>query len=100
MWASRLLTQSSRAFTTGTEDSYAGWMDVPVWFLATVEDRGLPVDNQRMFVEGAREAGADVTLREIGSGHSPMLSRVDETVSILLEASEAFTWACMQSTQG
>ena len=60
----------------GGEHAYAGWIDVPVWYLSTMEDRALPVQAQRMFVQCAKDAGADVTVREVESSHSPMLSRV------------------------
>lgn len=80
-----------KAFTTGGELAYNGWADVPVWFLATQLDRPLPVEAQRMFVEDARKAGADVTLREIETSHSPMLSRPEETAGVIVEAVAAFT---------
>lgn len=81
--------QSSRAFTEGRDIVYAGWKDVPVWHVITVEDKALPVEMQRMLVGMA--AGADVTMREISSSHSLMLSRPEEVVSFVLEATSAFT---------
>ncbi|KAF1985790.1 alpha/beta-hydrolase [Aulographum hederae CBS 113979] len=90
-WVSNLTPQSSKAFTTGADVAYAGWMDVPVWFLETVEDRGLPVQAQQMMVGMAKEAGADVTVREIASSHSPMLSRPKETATFITDAVAAFT---------
>jgi len=74
----------------GGEWAYAGWMDLPVWFLATVEDKALPVEAQRTMVKFARDAGGDVMLRECMSGHSPMLSRPKEVVDFVLEAVAAF----------
>lgn len=70
----------------GGEDSYAGWMDVPVWFLAATDDKALPFELQKMFITGARKAGADVTVKEIVSSHSPMLSKPQETADLILEA--------------
>jgi pimeloyl-ACP methyl ester carboxylesterase len=75
----------------GGEHSYSDWMDVPVWYLATTEDKALPVQAQRMFVQSAKDAGADVTLREVASSHSPMLSKPKETVDFILEAVAYFT---------
>ena len=69
----------------GGEYAYSYRKDVPVSFLATAEDRAFPVQVQRMFVQGAKDAGADVTLREIEGSHSPMLSRPEETVDFILE---------------
>lgn len=90
-WVGRLQKQSLKALTEGAEDAYAGWKDVPVWYLATVEDHALPIEAQRFFVQGAKDAGADVTLREIETSHSPMLSKPEETVAVIMEAIAAFT---------
>jgi predicted peptidase len=75
----------------GGEHSYAGWMDVPVWVLATTEDKALPVQVQRMYVQAAKDAGADITMREVESSYSPMLSRPKETVDFILEAVASLT---------
>lgn len=89
-WVSKLTTQSTKSLFGGGEYSYAGWKDVPVWYLATVEDHGLPFEVQKMFVQMARDAGADATLREIGTSHSPMLSKPEETVAFIVDAVNAF----------
>lgn len=89
-WVSKLTKQSSKAFTVGGEETYTGWKDVPVWFLITTEDKSFPVEAQKMMVEIARDGGADITVREIASSHSPMLSKPKETVDIILEAIAAF----------
>lgn len=89
-WVSKLKKQSLKSMFEGGEDSYAGWMDVPVWFLATSEDKAFPFEAQKMFVQSSKEAGADITLREIDSSHSPMLSRPEETVEFMLEALASF----------
>jgi pimeloyl-ACP methyl ester carboxylesterase len=90
-WVSQLTTQSLKSLFEGREVSYAGWMDVPVWFIGTVEDRGLPVLAQRMAVGMAREMGATVEHRELQTSHSPFLSQPEETLGLVLEAVEAFT---------
>ncbi|KAL4731536.1 hypothetical protein ACLX1H_000507 [Fusarium chlamydosporum] len=73
-WAGKLTDQALTSMTDGYEVSYEGWKDVPVWYIMTVEDKALPVEVQRMFAESAKEAGADLTSREIASSHSPMLN--------------------------
>ncbi|CAN8101370.1 unnamed protein product [Discula destructiva] len=88
-WTRKLLPQSLKSLFEGGEQAYMGWQDVPVWYLITLEDRGLPVEVQRWMANDAREQGADVTTREIGSGHCPMLSRCEETVEFLIEAATA-----------
>lgn len=85
-WSSRLTTQSLKALFEGAEYTYAGWKDVPVWYIGTVEDRGLPVVAQRMQVGMARQMGGRVEHRELQTSHSPFLSQPDATVRIMLEA--------------
>lgn len=75
----------------GGEAAYAGWMEVPVWYLSTTADQALPIEAQRIFVQAAKEAGGDVTLWEVESSHSPMLSKPEETAKFVLEAVVAFT---------
>lgn len=89
-WVGKLEKQSLKSLFEGGEHAYAGWKDVPVWYLATVEDKALPVEAQRMFVQMAKDAGGHVTMREVESSHSPMLSREKETAEFLLEAAKAF----------
>lgn len=89
-WVGRLATQTLRSLAEGGEHAYAGWRDVPCWYLATTQDRALAPAAQRLFVEAARGAGARVTVREVASGHSPMLSRPGETVEFVVEAAVDF----------
>ncbi|OAP59539.1 hypothetical protein AYL99_06837 [Fonsecaea erecta] len=89
-WVKKLTKHSMITLTEGGEHTYAGWMDVPSWYLATTEDHALPVEAQRMFVQMTKDAGGDVTLREIHSSHSPMLSRPEETVQVVLDAVASF----------
>jgi pimeloyl-ACP methyl ester carboxylesterase len=89
-WVAKLTKQSSRAFTEGRDVTYAGWQDVPVWMLITTEDKSLPAEMQRMFAGMVKDT-ADLTVREIDSSHSPMLSKPKEVVELLLEATQSFT---------
>ncbi|KAL7951494.1 Alpha/beta hydrolase family domain-containing protein [Trichoderma barbatum] len=90
-WTSLLAPQSLKALFEGGEFAYAGWMDVPSWYIGTIEDQGLPVVVQRMNVGMARGMGGSVEHRELQTSHSPFLSQPQETVQIMLEAIEAFT---------
>ncbi|KAF5861102.1 hypothetical protein ETB97_000613 [Aspergillus alliaceus] len=90
-WVSQLTSQSLKALFEGGEYTYAGWKDVPSWYIGTVEDRGIPVLAQRMSVGMAREMGASVEHRELQTSHSPFLSQPGLTVEIILEAVDAFT---------
>ncbi|KAI0125434.1 Alpha/beta hydrolase fold-1 [Xylariales sp. AK1849] len=89
-WVEKLANQSLKSMMEGGEHVYEGWRDVPVCYVATTEDKALPVEAQRMFVQKAKDAGADVTLREVASGHSPMLSKPDNIFTIMLEAMAYF----------
>ncbi|KAL1882187.1 hypothetical protein Daus18300_000673 [Diaporthe australafricana] len=85
-WASKLTKQSIKSLYEGAEHAYTGWEDVPSWFLVTEQDRPLPAEAQRMAIQTARDSGASVEVREVDSGHSPMLSRPEETAAFLIEA--------------
>jgi pimeloyl-ACP methyl ester carboxylesterase len=90
-WVSQLRTQSLKALFEGGEFAYAGWLDVPTWYIGTIKDRGLPVAVQRISVGMAREMGGSVVHREMRTSHSPFLSRPEETARIILEAVEDFS---------
>lgn len=90
-WVSQLTTQSLKALFEGGEYAYAGWKDVPVWYIGTTEDRGLPVMVQRIQVGMAKEIGGSVEHRELQTSHSPFLSQPEMTVGIILEAVDAFS---------
>lgn len=89
LWTGRLLPQSLKSLFEGREHVYMGWRDVPVWYLVTLKDRGLPVEAARWMANDAKEKGADVTVREITSGHCPMLSMPRQTAEFLVEAARA-----------
>lgn len=88
-WVSRLQKQSVVSLTEGGEHAYAGWKDVPVFYLATTDDQALPIAVQKMYVQMAKDMGGDVTLQEVDSSHSPMLSKPQETTDVILEAVKA-----------
>ncbi|KAK3669852.1 hypothetical protein LTR78_010233, partial [Recurvomyces mirabilis] len=86
LWVSRLQSQSLQALYEGGEHVYSGWQDVPTWYLITVEDRALALVAQQAMAPMAKAAGADIVVRELQSGHSPMLSRPDEMAGLIEEA--------------
>jgi len=92
-WKSNLTEMSLEALTEGGEHAYAGWKDVPVWFLVPLDDAALPAEVQRGFVRSAVEQGGDVTMREVRAGHAAMLSRPGEVAEFVGEAVEAFVAA-------
>ncbi|KAG5818144.1 hypothetical protein H9Q74_010200 [Fusarium xylarioides] len=88
---SMLTTQSLKALFEGREYSYSGWLDVPVWFIGTVEDQGLPIVVQRAQIGMVRMLGSRVIYTELKTSHSPFLSQPKQVVQIVLQAFEAFT---------
>jgi len=89
-WLGKLTRQASLPLTAGGEWSYAGWKDLPVWYLLTVEDKAGPPAAQRMMIEMVRESGKEIVVREVESSHSPMLSKPVETAKFVEDATEAF----------
>lgn len=85
-WVSQLTTQSLKALFEGGEYAYAGWRNVPSWYIGTVEDRGLPVFAQRMLVGMARGMSGSVEHRELQTSHSPFLSQPDVTARVIQQA--------------
>lgn len=83
---SRLRKYSRRSLSEGSEYVYSGWMDVPVRYLAARNDKAFPVEIQKAGVLISRDSGSDVTLREINTSHSPILSKPMESVEFFLEA--------------
>jgi pimeloyl-ACP methyl ester carboxylesterase len=88
VWISKLRPHTLKSLIEG-QDTYAGWMDVPVWHLLTIQDVGLPIELQRMIVKIGKDAGADITAREIDTSHSPFLSKPKETADFILEAAKS-----------
>lgn len=89
-WVAKLTKHALPSLLGGGEYAYAGWQEVPTWYLKTLEDHALPVQLQEWTVQVARDAGADVTDRGIASSHSPMLSRPKEVGDFIEEAAQYF----------
>lgn len=86
-WIGRLQRLSSGSLGD-RENVYPGWADVPVWYLICTRDQAIPVKWQEAAVNAAKEAGADIRAEYLDCGHSPFLSRVDETVRFIGGVSE------------
>jgi pimeloyl-ACP methyl ester carboxylesterase len=90
-WVKRLLKQSLKPMFEGGEYVYAGWKDVPVVAVIPTDDRSFPAEAQKFFAQGAKDAGGDVTIKELFSSHSLMLSKPKEVVEIMTEAVTMFS---------
>ena len=86
-----LSTQSLKALFEGRDYSHSGWLDVPVWFIGTSEDQGLPVLVQRAQIGMVRVLGGRVVYTELQTSHSPFLSQPTQVVQIMLQAFQSFT---------
>jgi pimeloyl-ACP methyl ester carboxylesterase len=91
-WVSKLTKQASRPLMNpeGGEHAYAGWKEVPCWYLATSADKAFPFEAQKYLVQMSKDQGGDITVREVESSHSPMLSKPEETAKFIEEAAAAF----------
>lgn len=88
-WATNL--EKFSRFVSGTREKvYAGWKDVPVWYLLCKADTMMTLPQQEAHVKKARDGGANLTTREIDAGHSPMLSKPDEVAQFVRDAVASF----------
>ncbi|BEI82025.1 hypothetical protein CcaverHIS002_0211850 [Cutaneotrichosporon cavernicola] len=88
MWADKLGKQSLKALAEGGEHAYGSWAEVPNYYIVTKQDHGLPPAMQKMIIGMAGDA--DVTVRELDTSHSPMLSMPAETADIIVQAATEF----------
>lgn len=88
-WKEKLLVKQSAATFKDRDNIYAGWQDVPLWYLFCKLDKAIPIQAQEGMIAAVREAGASVTTKYLESAHSPFLSRPEETAAFILEAVES-----------
>lgn len=89
-WGSNLEKLSRFAFDT-RKMVYAGWKDVPAWYILCKADAMMTPPQQEAVVKKARDGGGNITTREIDAGHSPMLSKPYEVAQIVQEAVASFS---------
>ena len=74
------------------EDSvYAGWRDVPMWYLVCTKDMAIRTELQEDMIRKCREGGADITTRACDAGHSPFATKFDETIAFIEDAVKSFS---------
>lgn len=64
----------------------AAYLDIPSWYLQCEDDHAIPIFVQESMVKGARDGGANMKTERLKSGHSPFLSKPNETVDFILKA--------------
>jgi pimeloyl-ACP methyl ester carboxylesterase len=84
-WAGELKRQSFKPFIDD-EGVYAGWLDVPLWYLQCEKDAILSSAFQGRMINLAKDSGSKVEVRKTDAGHSPSLSRVEDSVKFLVDA--------------
>jgi pimeloyl-ACP methyl ester carboxylesterase len=85
--ATRLMQATQRPFSVAafTEPSGTpGWKTIPSWYLVATDDHAIPPVTQRYM---AARAGS--TVAEVKASHVPMMSRPDETTTLILKAARA-----------
>ncbi|KUJ18949.1 alpha/beta-hydrolase [Mollisia scopiformis] len=83
-WASQLLPHSYATKFQGTKT--VAWKKVPCSYLICENDNAIPSFVQEAMVKKCQEEGAEMEAERIKSGHSPFLSKVDETADFLRRA--------------
>jgi pimeloyl-ACP methyl ester carboxylesterase len=86
----QLRPQTIKALYESDDVAYAGWMDIPTWYITATEDQAIPIQAQQAMIDGAIQAGGDITSRELKTSHSSFLSQPGEVVKIIIEAASVF----------
>ncbi|KAH7123758.1 Alpha/beta hydrolase fold-1 [Dendryphion nanum] len=80
-WQSQLQTQDMATFHAKT--TAASWQNIPTSYLLCENDMAIPAELQERMALSVKEAGAEIEVTRLESGHSPFLSKPDETVEWL-----------------
>lgn len=84
------LVNYSAGAPASSDGIYAGWLDVPVWYLFCTLDEVITLKGQEIIVQICRDDGADITTRVLEAGHSPAISKTNEVVQFIEDAIAAF----------
>jgi hypothetical protein len=77
-WHSKLQSQTYVTFNVGA--TAATWKQIPTSYLLCEDDIAIPWQGQQAMCDAVKEAGGEIEVTRIKAGHSPFLSKVDETV--------------------
>ncbi|CAO2648609.1 Nn.00g078760.m01.CDS01 [Neocucurbitaria sp. VM-36] len=77
-WFSLCQTQALATFHAPT--TAASWKVIPTSYLLCEDDLAIPAAGQEAMIGSVKEMGGDIEVTRIKSGHSPFLSKPDETV--------------------
>ncbi|KAH7412130.1 hypothetical protein DE146DRAFT_642303 [Phaeosphaeria sp. MPI-PUGE-AT-0046c] len=76
-WFSLIQSQAYGTFYAAAPA--ASWKEIPTSYLLCEDDAAIPSAAQEGMTVAAREAGGEVEVTRLKSGHSPFLSKVEET---------------------
>ncbi|KAH9874383.1 hypothetical protein IAQ61_003572 [Plenodomus lingam] len=80
-WASQLKSQALG--TMWAKTTAASWQTIPTSYLLCEDDLAIPAAGQEGMCKAVEDAGGEIEVTRLKCGHSPFLSRPDETVQWL-----------------
>lgn len=83
-WSETLRPMSRLAFEGKT--TYAAYMDIPSSYLMCTKDNALPLPAQQGMVQAAVACGAKIRVESVEAGHSPFLSKLEQTSAFIRRA--------------
>lgn len=83
-WSDLLRPMSWNALEGMT--THAAYLDIPSSYLLCKKDNALPFPAQQGMVQMAIAAGAKISTETVDAGHSPFLSKVEETSAFIRKA--------------
>ncbi|KIV79081.1 hypothetical protein PV11_06667 [Exophiala sideris] len=84
------LVKFSFSLGMSSDGVYAGWLDVPVWYLFCTLDQAITLKGQEIISQVCRDDGAFVTTEVLEAGHSPAISKPRDVVRFIEHATESF----------
>ncbi|CAN9225221.1 unnamed protein product [Alternaria alternata] len=77
-WFEQIKSQAVASFYAPATG--AAWKEIPTNYLLCEDDECVPPQVQEGMVNGVKEAAGEIEVTRLKSGHSPFLSRAEETV--------------------
>lgn len=86
-WHAKL--QSHSYATIWAKATAASWRVVDTSYLLCEDDIAITAQGQQAMIDGVKEGGGEIEVTRIKAGHSPFLSRIDETVEWIVGVCKA-----------
>ncbi|KAF2031624.1 alpha/beta-hydrolase [Setomelanomma holmii] len=83
----KLMSHSYATFHDKTKA--ASWRKIPTSYWLCEDDQAIPASAQEAMIKGVQDAGAEIEVQRVKAGHSPFLSRPDETAEWIVRVVEA-----------